>query len=97
VVLARLAEALRGSDDAALSVDVVDVDAAARRRVEVLLHATAYAPGTPQRATSPIAALLRAWQAFTADQLPFRPVPVTDARRQERDRLALRHGRERRL
>jgi hypothetical protein len=97
VVLSRLAEALRGSADGAVRVDVADLDAAARRRVEALVYSTAYAPATPQTATSPIAALLRAWQAFIVEQLPSPPTPLTDAQRREQERLALRHGRERRL
>jgi hypothetical protein len=61
----------------------------------VLLHSTAYGSHTAQRAVAPIAALLRQWEAFAADPFPPKSAPLTQAQAVERERLAVRRGRER--
>ncbi len=96
LVLGRMAAELRDAGFAGtLDVDVSDVDVLARQRVTLALHNASYSAQTPQAASEPLARLERDWERWAAGQLPTHRRALSERELRERERAAVRRGRER--
>jgi hypothetical protein len=95
-VLGRMAAALQTADfDGRLEVDVSQVDMLSRLYVARALDAATGSSHTASAVLEPLGRLARSWARWVDEQLPRPPLPPTEAEREERERVAMRRGRER--
>jgi hypothetical protein len=96
VALGRLAAVLRQTDyDGLVSINVADVALPGRWGAAQALSDACRSPDTSATTSEVLARLLRAWEVWTAGQLPSRPQPSSAAEQRARERAAVRRGRER--